>query len=119
MEHGNKKIYLYFFENYSFGMKTFNYFALCFRFQQEYALAIFFTAMSTYLSWPFAAILGVPIAADILFRKQKWTFFIKWSVISTITILIPQILIDSYYYGKTTFASFNIVKYNVLTGKYT
>ena len=74
--------------------------------------------MSTYLSWPFAAILGVPIAADILFRKQKWTFFIKWSVISTITILIPQILIDSYYYGKTTFASFNIVKYNVLTGNY-
>ena len=72
--------------------------------------------MSTYLSWPFAAILGVPIAADILFRKQKWTFFIKWSVISTITILIPQILIDSFYYGKTTFASFNIVKYNVLTG---
>ena len=37
------------------------------------------------------------------------------SVISTITLLLPQVLIDSQYYGKLTIAPFNIVKYNVLT----
>ena len=87
--------------------------AYLFRFQQNYKLAIFFTAMSTFLSWPFAAILGIPIAIDILLRRQKWILFIKWSVISTIILLIPQILIDSYYYGKLTIASLNIVMYNV------
>ena len=69
--------------------------------------------MSTFLSWPFAAILGIPIAIDILLRRQKWILFIKWSVISTVILLIPQILIDSYYYGKLTIASLNIIMYNV------
>ena len=87
--------------------------AFFFRFQQNYKLAIFFTAMSTFLSWPFAAILGIPIAIDILFRRQKWILFLTWSILSTIILLIPQILIDSYYYGKLTIASLNIVMYNV------
>jgi alpha-1,2-mannosyltransferase len=84
-------------------------------FQQSYALAIFATALSTYLSWPFAAILGVPIAWDVLLRKKKYWFFIKWCLISTFTILVPQILLDSDYYGQLTLAPLNIVKYNVLT----
>ncbi len=71
--------------------------------------------MSTYLSWPFAAVLGIPIAWDILLRKRKYLFFIKWCVISTFTILIPQIALDSDYYGKLSIPAFNIVKYNVLT----
>ena len=70
--------------------------------------------MSTFLSWPFAAILGIPIAIDILFIRQKWILFLTWSMISTIILLIPQILIDSYYYGKLTIASLNIVMYNVV-----
>ena len=41
-------------------------------------------------------------------------YFLR-SVISTITLLLPQVLIDSQYYGKLTIAPFNIVKYNVLT----
>ena len=40
-------------------------------FNQSYALAIFTTALSTFLSWPFAALLGVPIALDVLFRQRK------------------------------------------------
>ena len=36
-------------------------------------------------------------------------------MISTITLLLPQVLIDSQYYGKLTIAPFNIVKYNVLS----
>lgn len=84
-------------------------------FQQSYALAIFTTALSTFISWPFAALLGFPIAVDILLRKGKYWFFIKWSLISTLTILVPQIGIDSFYYGKLVVAPFNIVKYNIFT----
>ena len=40
-------------------------------FNQSYALAIFATALSTFLSWPFAALLGAPIAMDVLLRQRK------------------------------------------------
>ena len=40
-------------------------------FNQSYALAIFTTAISAFLSWPFAALLGVPIAIDVLLRQRK------------------------------------------------
>ena len=86
-------------------------------FQQTYALAIFATALSTFLSWPFAALLGLPIAADILLRRRKYSMFVQWSLISTIAILIPQIIIDSQFYGKLTIAPLNIVAYNVLSDK--
>lgn len=78
-------------------------------------LAIFFTAFSAFLSWPFAALLGIPIAIDVLLRKNRWIFFLKWCVISTITILLPQVLIDSAHYGKWVIASMNIVLYNIFT----
>lgn len=41
--------------------------------------------------------------------------FINWSVISAVGILTPQILVDSYFYGKPVLASLNIVMYNVFT----
>ena len=50
-------------------------------FRQAYPLAIFATALSALLSWPFAALLGAPIAFDIVFRKRKIVTFIKWSLI--------------------------------------
>ena len=37
----------------------------------SYKTAIFSTAASTFLSWPFAALLGLPIAIDIVFRKRN------------------------------------------------
>ena len=43
-------------------------------FNQAYALAIFATALSAFLSWPFAALLGVPIAIDVLIRQRKVCF---------------------------------------------
>ena len=39
----------------------------------------------------------------------------RWSLISVITIIIPQIAIDSDKYGRFVSAPFNIVKYNVFT----
>lgn len=84
-------------------------------FHQKYKLAIFTTALSTFLSWPFAALLGVPIAIDIVLVKKLWRLFITWCIISAVTILCPQLIIDSYYYDRPVFASLNIVWYNVFT----
>ena len=39
-------------------------------FRQDYKLAIFFTALSAFLSWPFAAIIGLPIAVDVLIKRR-------------------------------------------------
>merc|ERR1719410_3332498 len=84
-------------------------------FQHQYKLAIFCTAFSTFMSWPFAALIGLPIAVDILLFKKQVSLFVQWSLISAVTILGPQVLVDSYYYGKPVAASLNIVLYNVFT----
>jgi len=84
-------------------------------FHQNYKIAILTTALSTFISWPFAALLGAPIAFDILILKKKWRLFIAWSILSTAIILIPQVLCDSYYYGRPVIPSLNIVLYNVFT----
>lgn len=84
-------------------------------FHHKYKLAIFTTALSTFLSWPFAALLGLPIAVDLLLLKRQWSLFLTWSCISAVTILGPQLLCDSYYYDRPVFAALNIVWYNVFT----
>lgn len=82
---------------------------------QHYKLAIFFTAISTFLGWPFAVLIGLPIAFDIIVRLKKIKLFIIWSVISCATILIPMIVIDSSYFGKIVVAPLNLILYNVFT----
>ncbi|KAK0171720.1 hypothetical protein PV328_005138 [Microctonus aethiopoides] len=82
---------------------------------RKYELAIFATAISSLLGWPFAALLGAPIAIDMLIRKKEWVKFIKWSILSAIIILIPMAWIDSTYYGKLVIAPLNLIHYNVLT----
>jgi len=84
-------------------------------FLHNYRLAIFCTALSTFVSWPFAALIGLPIAVDILIFRRQYKLFTTWSVISALTILTPQLLCDSYYYGKPVMASLNIILYNVFT----
>ncbi|KAJ8972591.1 hypothetical protein NQ317_002317 [Molorchus minor] len=76
----------------------------------------FFTALGSLLGWPFAALLGVPIAFDMLFRKKLYTDFVAWSAISALVILLPIVIIDSMIYGCITVAPFNIVKYNIFGG---
>ncbi|XP_044726617.1 alpha-1,2-mannosyltransferase ALG9 [Chrysoperla carnea] len=83
--------------------------------QARYPLAIFFTALSSLLGWPFAALLGVPIAFDMIFLERKYKLFVQWTLISAITICGPMFLIDSYYYGRFVIAPFNIIKYNIFS----
>lgn len=82
-------------------------------------LAIFSIGLAVLLGWPFAAILGVPIAIDMCFSTmmqsflKKLFYFLKWTIIFGILITVPLIAFDSYLFGKTVFAPFNIVMYNV------
>lgn len=82
---------------------------------QIYSLAIFMTALSAFLGWPFTAILGVPIVLDVVLRQNKLRTLIFWCFISTATILIPMILIDSSYFGRVVIAPLNLIIYNIFT----
>ena len=50
------------------------------------------------IGWPFAALLGLPIAIDIVLIKNHWRLFITWSLISAATILLPQVRSISFMY---------------------
>ncbi|XP_011501589.1 PREDICTED: alpha-1,2-mannosyltransferase ALG9 [Ceratosolen solmsi marchali] len=84
---------------------------------RKYEFAIFATAISSLLGWPFAALLGVPIAVEMLFHRKDWLKFFKWVAISGIVILIPMICIDSMYYGKLVIAPLNILMYNIFSSQ--
>lgn len=83
--------------------------------QMRYALAVILMAIASLLGWPFAGLLGVPIAIDMLFRQQLKSTFLIWVTISAISIGVPILLIDSHFFGKWTFAPLNIVLYNIFT----
>ncbi|EEB12136.1 alpha-1,2-mannosyltransferase ALG9, putative [Pediculus humanus corporis] len=82
---------------------------------RKYELAVFTVALSTFISWPFAALTGAPIAIDMLFIRKLHRKFFQWSVISSIIILVPLIKMDSELYGKFVIAPLNIVMYNLFT----
>ncbi|KAF5295400.1 hypothetical protein FQA39_LY13061 [Lamprigera yunnana] len=82
--------------------------------QQKYPLAVFMVALGALLGWPFAALLGLPMALDMVILKKMYRDFIQWSAISALVILGPMVVIDSSYFGKFVIAPWNIVKYNVL-----
>ncbi|KAJ1528897.1 hypothetical protein ONE63_007266 [Megalurothrips usitatus] len=84
-------------------------------FQRKYELAILTTALSAFLSWPFAGLIGLPIAVDLVLKKGEITRFLRWSAISTTVIVPAMVWLDSQYYGRVVFAPFNIILYNVFT----
>lgn len=83
--------------------------------QGQLHFAILSVAAGAIIGWPFSAALGIPLAIDILLRRRSYLQFIKWCFIALVTMLLPCMIIDSYYYGKPVIASLNIVLYNVFT----
>ena len=63
-----------------------------------------------WLGWPFTALLGVPIAVDLVLLRGKVDMFCTWSVLAALAITGPVLMCDTFYYGKPVFASLNIVK---------
>ncbi|XP_028039919.1 alpha-1,2-mannosyltransferase ALG9 [Bombyx mandarina] len=83
--------------------------------RKRYQSAVFLTAVTSLLSWPFTALLGIPIAIDMLVLKRKFKEFFTWSFLSLIIILVPTVLVDAWYYGRLVIAPWNIVAYNIFT----
>lgn len=83
--------------------------------QGRIKVAILAVAASSIIGWPFAAVIGLPLALDVLVRRKQYIFFAKWCLVALVTMLIPFFLIDSFYYGRPVIASVNIVLYNVFT----
>ncbi|RVE52089.1 hypothetical protein evm_003367 [Chilo suppressalis] len=83
--------------------------------RRRYPPAVLLTAATALLSWPFTALLGLPIAIDMLLIKRQIVEFFKWSLISLALILVPTVALDSWHYGKLVIAPWNIVAYNIFT----
>ncbi|CAG2180357.1 unnamed protein product, partial [Oppiella nova] len=83
--------------------------------RQNHKIVILTQAISALIGWPFTALLGLPIAIEMLINKKKRIFFAKWSAIIGVSVLLPLVLIDTYYYGKLVLAPVNIVLYNVFS----
>ncbi|KAI8430391.1 hypothetical protein MSG28_000680 [Choristoneura fumiferana] len=65
--------------------------------------------------WPFTALIGLPIAIDMLIMKRQFKAFFKWSFISLLIVLLPTIAVDSWHYGRLVVAPWNIIAYNIFT----
>ena len=78
-------------------------------------LAISSIALSVLVAWPFCAIIGIPVALDVIFIQKKFKVFIFYSIISFFLIMSYMCYIDSQYYNKFVVATFNIVNYNIFS----
>ncbi|CAI9737087.1 alpha-1,2-mannosyltransferase ALG9-like [Octopus vulgaris] len=83
-------------------------------YQKSYHFAILSVAASAFIGWPFSAVLGIPIACDVLMKK-KISYFIYWCFVALLLFLLPVVVIDSYYYDKLVIAPLNILLYNIFT----
>ena len=100
----------------SFSM-TMNVFALAAWLHNWQFASVAFTALSTLLGWPFAAVLGLPIVFSMIVEKpRQWGKFCLYSVIAGLSICALMTSVDSHLYGKRVLAPLNIVWYNIFTG---
>ncbi|XP_041974243.1 alpha-1,2-mannosyltransferase ALG9 [Aricia agestis] len=83
--------------------------------RRRYPSAILLVAATSILSWPFTALLGVPIALDMLVLKRQIFEFIKWSAIALVIFLVPTVIVDSWHYGRLVVTPWNIISYNIFT----
>lgn len=84
-------------------------------FQDSLPLAVMGVAAGAIVGWPFSALIGVPIAFDLLVLKRQWKGFITWSAVALLLLLVPFVAVDSFFYGKLVIAPLNILLYNVFT----
>ncbi|CAG9538201.1 unnamed protein product [Cercopithifilaria johnstoni] len=100
----------------SFSMSA-NLFAIAAYINEEWSIAISFIALSALISWPFAAILGLPIVLEMLIVRPRELAltFCNYALISGSTIIIALVIVDSYYFGHIVVAPLNIVLYNVFS----
>lgn len=59
-------------------------------------LAVFFVALAALLGWPFAALVGLPMAIEMLLRRG-WLAFVKDSVLSAFVISVGARVIEGIF----------------------
>ncbi|XP_014679801.1 PREDICTED: alpha-1,2-mannosyltransferase ALG9-like isoform X2 [Priapulus caudatus] len=79
-------------------------------------VSILAVAASAIIGWPFAGVLGIPIAFDLVVRKKRVLYFFKMAGVFGFSILCVSAHIDSTYYGKAVITPLNIILYNVFSG---
>ncbi|XP_058451284.1 alpha-1,2-mannosyltransferase ALG9 isoform X2 [Malaya genurostris] len=77
--------------------------------------AIMCVVLSTFLGWPFTALISLPFLYDMLIRRRMYESFLFSSGYFTVIIGLPLVLVDSYFYGKFTLAPLNIIAYNIFS----
>ncbi|KAJ1346047.1 hypothetical protein KIN20_000717 [Parelaphostrongylus tenuis] len=98
----------------SFAM-TMNMYAMAAFLNEKWFYAIFCTAVSALVGWPFAAVLGLPVVVDMLIFRPKMKMFWYFAAISGIFVGGTILTVDTYYYGKRVLPPLNIVLYNVFS----
>lgn len=78
----------------------------------DFRSAVFLVAVAAGLGWPFAALLGVPLAMHVVYRRGlRW--FSEVALASGIAVASYMVLVDSRFFGKVVLAPLNIILYNV------
>ena len=75
--------------------------------------AVLWVAAGSIIGWPFVAILGIPIAWDILIKNGDFKKFIEYFFVAACYTLTPLIIVDAMFYKKLVIAPLNIILYNV------
>jgi alpha-1,2-mannosyltransferase len=78
----------------------------------RFGSAIACVAVGAGLGWPFAALLGIPMAFHIVLRRG-FVNFTSMAVTSGMLLLAFMVPIDSFYFGRPVVAPLNIIRYNV------
>lgn len=78
----------------------------------EFPQAIVLVALASLLGWPFVAVLGVPMAIHIMFRRGIVPFA-RTAIVSGLSVFLWSFCIDSLYYGEGNFPALTLLKYNV------
>eukprot|EP00911_Craspedida_sp_UC1_P002866 UC1_evm1s2099 len=77
--------------------------------------AVLGLAVASIVAWPFCGALGLPIFIDLVLLRGRFLRFLRAGFLAVLIILVPLVVVDSYYYRRLVVAPLNIVLYNVLS----
>ncbi|KAL0232087.1 hypothetical protein PCE1_003083 [Barthelona sp. PCE] len=81
----------------------------------------FLTSLSVIMGWPFSGLVFVPMCLTILpiaYKHKSFWLLIRFTlvtIVSTISLSMVLIMVDSTYFKRGVLAPLNIVLYNVLS----
>ena len=82
-------------------------------FYGHHGKSIFYAGLGVILStWPYIAVIFLPLSFDALYCRGPLKITL-WGLKLILYVLVPMVLIDSFFYGKWVFTIYNIVHYNV------